>query len=147
MIWWFRPCKPNIFWKHITLATSTAVFWSSITKHRPVPPYTSPVPINNNQCRPLPTKYNQVPISTAFYWRSSSKYQQVVPSTDSVPPNTNRNLKEYQLADLFSTWRHINSHQGSSLTRATCHFFFSFWYSLNFRSVISSQMYAYIHPS
>ena len=65
IIWWFRPCKPNIFWKHITLATSTAVFWSSITKHRPVPPYTSPVPPSNNQCRPLPTKYNQVPISTA----------------------------------------------------------------------------------
>ena len=65
MIWWFRPCKPNIFWKHITLATSTALFWSSITKYRPVPPYTDPVPPSNNQCRPLPTKYNQVPISTA----------------------------------------------------------------------------------
>ena len=44
---------------------SVCLFWSSITKHRPVPPYTSPVPTNNNQCRPLPTKYNQVPISTA----------------------------------------------------------------------------------
>ena len=29
----------------------------------------------------------------------------------------------HQLADLFSTYCHINSHQGSSLTRATCHFF------------------------
>ena len=46
-----------------------------------------------------------------------------MPSTDPVPQNTNQYLKEYQLADLFSTWRHINSHQGSSLTRATCHFF------------------------
>ena len=45
-----------------------------------------------------------------------------MPPTDLVPPNTNRDLKEYQLADIFSTWRHINSHQGSSLTRATCHF-------------------------
>ena len=44
-----------------------------------------------------------------------------MPSTDSVPKNTNWYLKEYQLADLCSTWRHINSHQGSSLTRATCH--------------------------
>ena len=29
----------------------------------------------------------------------------------------------FQLADLCSTWRHINSPQGSSLTWATCHFF------------------------
>ena len=49
-IWWFSPCNTNIFWKHITLATSTALFWSSITKY--------------HQWRPLPTKYNQVPIST-----------------------------------------------------------------------------------
>ena len=65
IIWWFRPCKPNIFWKHTTLAKSTALFWSSITKYWPVPPYSDPVPPSNNQCRPLPTKYNQVPISTA----------------------------------------------------------------------------------
>ena len=65
MIWWFRPCKPNIFWKHITLATNTALFWSSITKYRPVPPYTDAVPPSNNHCCPLPTKYNQVLISTA----------------------------------------------------------------------------------
>ena len=65
IIWWFRPCKPNIFWKHTTLAKSTALFWSSITKYWPVPPYSDPVPSSNNQCRPLPTKYNQVPISTA----------------------------------------------------------------------------------
>ena len=45
-----------------------------------------------------------------------------MPSTDSVPPNTNRYLKEYQLADLFSTWHHNISNQGSSLTRATCLF-------------------------
>ena len=38
MIWLFTPCNPNIFWKHITLATNTALFWSSITKYRPVPP-------------------------------------------------------------------------------------------------------------
>ena len=65
IIGWLTSCKPNIFWKHITLATSTALFWSSISKYRPVPPYTDPVPPRNNQCRPLPTKYNQVPISTA----------------------------------------------------------------------------------
>ena len=54
-----------------------------------------------------------------------------MPSTDPVPPNTNRYLKEYQLADLLSTWRHINSRQGSSLTRATCHFFPLFnWLSI-----------------
>ena len=28
----------------------------------------------------------------------------------------------YQLEDLCSSWCHTNSHQGSSLTRATCHF-------------------------
>ena len=65
IIWWFRPVKPNIFWKHITLATNTALFWSSITKYRPVPPYTDPVPPSNNHCSPLPTKHNQVLISTA----------------------------------------------------------------------------------
>ena len=65
MIWWFRPCKPNIFWKYITLAANTALFWSSITKYRPVPPYTDAVPPSNNHCCPLPTKYNQVLISTA----------------------------------------------------------------------------------
>ena len=65
MIWWFRPCKPNIFWKYITLATNTALFWSSITKYRPVPPYTDAVPPSNNHCCPLPTKYNQILISTA----------------------------------------------------------------------------------
>ena len=99
MIWCFRPCKPYIFWKHITLAPSPALFWPSITKYRPVPSYTDPVPPSNNQYRPLPTKNNQLRISTAT---------------------------EYHLADLFSTWSHINSHQGSSLTRATCHFLFGF---------------------
>ena len=107
MICWLRPYKPNIFWRHITLATTTALFWSSITKYQPVPPNTDTVPTSNNQYRPLP---------------SSSKYQQEVPSTDSVSPNTKQYLKEYQLAHLFSTWQHIDSHQGSSLTRATCHF-------------------------
>ena len=51
-----------------------------------------------------------------------------MPSTDPVSPNTNQYLKEYHLADLFSTWRHVNSHQGSSLTRATCHF----WHTNSF---------------
>ena len=47
-----------------------------------------------------------------------------MPCTDPVPPNTNQYLKEYILADICSTWCHINSHQGSSLTRATCHSLF-----------------------
>ena len=64
--WWFWPCKPYIFWKHITLATST-------TKYRPVPPYTDPVTPRNNQCRPLLTKY-----------------QPVLPHTNPVQPNTNQ---------------------------------------------------------
>ena len=76
MIWWFRPCKPNIFWKHITLATSTALFWSSITKYRPVPPYTDPVPPSNNQYCPPPTKYK--------------KYQSVLPNTGPVSQSTNK---------------------------------------------------------
>ena len=54
-------------------------------------------------------------------------YQQVAPSTDPVPPNTNRYLREYHLANLFLTWRHFNSHHGSSLTRATCHFLLWGW--------------------
>ena len=43
IIWWSRPCQPYIVWKHITLATSTALFWPSITRYRP-----------------LLTKYNQL---------------------------------------------------------------------------------------
>ena len=122
----------------------TYLFWPSTTKYRPVPPYTDQItpskelmPPSTDQVQPSTNQYcliltqsNQVPISTAYYWPSSSKYQQAVPSTDPVPPNTNQYLKEYQLADLFSTWRHINSHQGSSLTRATCHFYFVTWISL-----------------
>ena len=50
-------------------------------------------------------------------------YQQVAPSTDPVPPTGIWENINHQLADLFSTYCHINSHQGSSLTRATCHFF------------------------
>ena len=37
IIWWFRPCKLYIFWKHITLATSIALFWPSTTKYHPAP--------------------------------------------------------------------------------------------------------------
>ena len=44
IIWWLTSCKPNIFWKHITLATSTALFWPSTTKYQPVLQYTDPVP-------------------------------------------------------------------------------------------------------
>ena len=85
MIWWFRPCKPNIFWKNITLATSTALFWSSITKYQTVPPSTDPVPPSNNQCRPLPTnqyrliltQFLQVPTRSALYWLSVTKYKAV----------------------------------------------------------------------
>ena len=39
IIWWFTLCKPYIFWKHITLATSGVLFWPSFTKCRPEPPY------------------------------------------------------------------------------------------------------------
>ena len=49
IIWCFRSCKPYIFWKHITLATSTALFWPSTTKYQPVPQYTDPVPPSNNR--------------------------------------------------------------------------------------------------
>ena len=38
MIWWFRPCRPYIFWKLIMLATSTALFWPSNTEYQPAPP-------------------------------------------------------------------------------------------------------------
>ena len=55
IIWWFTPCKPYIFWKHITLATSTALFRPSITKYQLVPQYNDPVPSSNNQYRPLLT--------------------------------------------------------------------------------------------
>ena len=48
VIWWFRQCKPYIFWKHITLATSTPLFWLGTTKYRPVPPFTEPVPPSTN---------------------------------------------------------------------------------------------------
>ena len=37
IIWWFRPCKLYIFWKHITLATRIALFWPSTTKYHPAP--------------------------------------------------------------------------------------------------------------
>ena len=43
IIWWFRPCKPYIFWKLIMLATSTALFWPSNTEYQPVPPSTDQV--------------------------------------------------------------------------------------------------------
>ena len=43
MIWWFRPCKPYIFWKLIMLATSSALFWPSNTEYQPVPPSTDQV--------------------------------------------------------------------------------------------------------
>ena len=55
IIWWFTPCKPYIFWKHITLATSTALFRPSITKYQLVPQYNDPVPSSNNQYRPFLT--------------------------------------------------------------------------------------------
>ena len=48
-VWWFTPCKPYIFWKHITLATTTALFWPSTTKYQPVPQWTDPVPPSNNR--------------------------------------------------------------------------------------------------
>ena len=55
------------------------IFSESSSCRQPVPPFSDPVTPSTNQ------------------------YQQVVPSTGSVPPNTKRYLKEYQLADLFST--------------------------------------------
>ena len=73
-----------IFWKHITLASSTALFWPSTTKYQLIPSYTDPVTPKNRQYRPLLTKYNQVPTITALYWPSISKYRQVLSSTDPV---------------------------------------------------------------
>ena len=49
IIWWFSPCKPYIFWKHITLATSNALFWPSTTNYQPVPQYSDPLPPSTNQ--------------------------------------------------------------------------------------------------
>ena len=49
IIWWFTPCIPYIFWKHITLATSNALFWPSTTKYQPVPQHTDPLPPSTNQ--------------------------------------------------------------------------------------------------
>ena len=43
IIWWSRPCKPNIFWQLIVLVTSTALFWPSSTEYQSVPPSTDPV--------------------------------------------------------------------------------------------------------
>ena len=46
---------------------------------------------------------------SALYWSSATKYQPVQLYTDPVWLSTNQ--------------YHISAHQGSSLTRATCHFF------------------------
>ena len=70
-------------------------------------PHNDPVPPSTSQYHLILIQYHPVSTST-LYWPSTS---------------TNQYLKEYQLADLCSsTWRHINAHQGSSLTRATCNF-------------------------
>ena len=84
IIWWSRPCKPYIFWKHITLATSTALFWPSTTKYQvPCPEYWmiwwfTP-------CKPyifwvhitLTTSIAPFWPSTKVYWSSSTKYHPV----------------------------------------------------------------------
>ena len=71
-----------------------------------------------------------------------------MPSTDPVPSNTNRYLKEYKLADLFSTWRPNNSHprmikslfvviihiRGRVWPGATYHFFYTLLHNFVFSS-------------
>ena len=76
LIWCFRPCKPNIFWKHITLAASTALFWSSITKYQ--------------QYHEILTQYHQVTTSAALDRPITIKYQSVPHNIDPVPPSTNK---------------------------------------------------------
>ena len=121
------PTSTALYWPSIQwfdgLDHVNQIFSESISHWQPVPPWLDPVSTNTDQYHPILTQYHQLITSAALYQPSRIKYQQVVPSTDPVPPNTNQYLKEYQLADLLSTWRHINSHQGSSLTRATCLFF------------------------
>ena len=115
MIWWFRPCKPYIFWKLIMLATSTALFWPSTTEYQPVPPSTDPVPPNTNQYRPIVTQYHQVstskalthpvPPSTNQHHPELFHYHQVSTSTALYWPSTNK----YQLVSLY-TIHHLVMH-------------------------------------
>ena len=98
------------------------MFWSSITKHWPVPPYTSPVPPSNNQCRPLPThpplltQFLQVPTSSALVLTQCHQIR------TGIWKNINLHIFIYLISSSFSTLQHINSHQGLSFNRATCHF-------------------------
>ena len=82
-----------------------------------------------NQHRPALTQYHRLPANTAFYWPSIQWFDgldhvnHIFSESISVPPSTNQYLKEYQLAYLCSSnWLNINAHEGSSLTKATCHF-------------------------
>ena len=100
-----------------------------------------------NQYRPVLTQYHRVPTSTALYWPSiqwfdgldhvnqifsvsTSHWQPVPLCFDPVSPNTDQYhpiLTQYhQVTTSTALYRPstINSHKGSSLTRATCHFLF-----------------------
>ena len=102
------------------------IFSESISHWQLIPPCFDPVSPSTDQYNLKLTQYYQVTISAALQRPSTIKHPSVPPNTDPVPPITKRYLKEYHLPDLLSTWRHMNSHQGSSLTRATCHFFYKF---------------------
>ena len=82
MNWWLSPCKPYIFWKHITLVTSTTLFWLSTTKCQPVPPSTDPV-FNDMMVYTVKPyifwKHISLATSTALLWPSTTKYQPVQP--------------------------------------------------------------------
>ena len=108
------PTSTGLYWPSIQwfegLDQVNKIFFESISHWQPVPPCLDLVSSSTDQYHPILTQYHQVTKSTVLHRPSTIKYQ-------SVP-------KEYHLADLLSTLRHIKSHQGSSLIRATCHFFF-----------------------
>ena len=75
--------------------------------------------------------YSTPSIPYTLYRPSTIKYQPVPSNTDPVPPSINQYplLTQYQYKPVIErislTWHNINAHQGSSLTRATCHFLFN----------------------
>ena len=97
------PTSTALYWPSIQwfdgLDHVNQIFSESISHWQPVPPCSDPVSPSTNWYRSIMTQYHQVTTNTALYW------------------------PVYRLADLSpSTWHHMNAHQGSSLTRATCHF-------------------------
>ena len=97
------PTSTALYWPSIQwfdgLDHVNQIFSESISHWQPVPPCSDPVSPSTNRYRSIMTQCHQVTTNTALYW------------------------PVYRLADLWpSTWHHMNAHQGSSLTRATCHF-------------------------